>query len=126
MQCLRSLPRAARAPTTTLTRPFSTTTPRPLAKMQLIGNLTDAPEEFATSTGRNIIRYVVAVNGPPKDEEGNLTTSYFKVGAFLPEGPSRDYLLRLPKGFVFIDLSSPRARKIGRGERGGGFGGVFG
>ena len=92
MQSLRSLPRAVSA-----ARTFSTTASRPLAKMQLIGRLAEAPELQATSTGRDIIRYAIGANHGPRDENGNRATSWFKVASFV-EGVQRELLLSLPKG----------------------------
>lgn len=94
MQSLRSaLPRAAFGP-----RAFSTTAPRPLAKMQLIGRLADAPALTPTSTGRDLVRYSLGVSAGARDENGTRPVSWFKVASFTPEGPQRDLLLSLPKG----------------------------
>ncbi|KXT01441.1 hypothetical protein AC578_9540 [Pseudocercospora eumusae] len=91
MQSLRlHVPRAARA--------FSTSPARPLAKMQLIGRLGDQPELVDTSTGRQLVKYQLAVNKGPRDESGNQAVSWFRVASFLDEGPQRDLLLSLPKG----------------------------
>lgn len=76
-------------------RAFSTTAPRPLAKMTIIGNLAATPEVKATATGREVIEYAVASNSGTRD---NRVTSWFRVAAFEPEGPRRDYLTSLPKG----------------------------
>lgn len=92
MQSLRSLPRAASS-----VRAFSTTVPRPLAKMQLIGRLAEQPELMPTSTGRELVRYALGVSGTSKDENGNKPISWFKVASFV-EGAQRDLLLSLPKG----------------------------
>ncbi|GAB1728159.1 hypothetical protein NU195Hw_g6108t1 [Hortaea werneckii] len=92
MQSLRSLPRAASS-----IRAFSTTVPRPLAKMQLIGRLAEQPELMPTSTGRELVRYALGVSGTSKDENGNKPVSWFKVASFV-EGAQRDLLLSLPKG----------------------------
>lgn len=75
-------------------RAFSTSTPRSIARISIIGNLSDSPELVATSTGREIVRYSVASNTGPRD---NRQTSWFRVTSFT-EGPQRDYLLGLPKG----------------------------
>ena len=85
--------RAAVAPVSAA-RAFSTTTPRPLAKITIIGNLADTPEVHSTSTGREVLRYAVASNSGPRD---NRKTSWFRVTSFA-EGPQRDYLMNLPKG----------------------------
>lgn len=75
-------------------RAFSTSSPRPIARITIIGNLADTPELVGTQTGREIVRYAVASNSGPAD---NRQTSWFRVTSFT-EGPSRDYLLSLPKG----------------------------
>jgi hypothetical protein len=77
-------------------RTFSTTPRSALARMQIIGRLTAAPELFSTSTGKEIVRYSVATNHGPAE---NRQVSYFRVASFA-EGGSRDYLLNLPKGYV--------------------------
>jgi single-stranded DNA-binding protein len=79
-------------------RAFSSTPARPLAKITIIGNLTDSPELQATSTGRELIRYSVASNSGPRDESGNQKVSFFRVTAFPPEGPRRDFIQNLQKG----------------------------
>lgn len=78
-------------------RAFSTTAPRPLAKMQLIGRLADTPEMTPTSTGREIVKYALGVSTGARDAEGRRATSWFNVASFV-EGPQRDLLLSLPKG----------------------------
>ncbi|CAG7557681.1 uncharacterized protein FIESC28_07367 [Fusarium coffeatum] len=88
-----ALRRAAVAPAFTA-RAFSTTSARPLAKITIIGNLADTPEVHPTSTGREVVRYAVASNSGSRE---NRKTSWFKVTSFA-EGPSRDYLMNLPKG----------------------------
>lgn len=79
-------------------RAFSSTPARPLAKITIIGNLTDSPELVATSTGRELVRYSVASNSGPRDESGNQRVSFFRVTAFPPDGPRRDFIQNLPKG----------------------------
>ncbi|SMR56952.1 unnamed protein product [Zymoseptoria tritici ST99CH_1E4] len=79
-------------------RAFSTTTARPLAKMQIIGRLADKPDEFDTSTGRKIVRYALGVSSGPKDENGNRGVSWFRVACFMEDGPQKDLLLSLGKG----------------------------
>ncbi|KAL8414897.1 hypothetical protein RB594_005922 [Gaeumannomyces avenae] len=82
-------------------RAFSTTSPRSLARIQLIGNLADAPELSVTSSGREIVKYAIATNAGPKD---NRKTSWFRVTSFEAEGPRRDFVLALPKGsMVYVD-----------------------
>jgi hypothetical protein len=72
--------------------------------MTIIGRLADTPELQATSTGQEILRYAVGTNSGPRD---NQKTSWFRVTSFLPEGPQRDFIASLDKGFVL--LSSPLA-----------------
>jgi single-stranded DNA-binding protein len=81
-------------------RSFSTSSPRSVARMTIIGNLADTPELHQTSSGRELVRYAVASNSGPRD---NRQTSWFRVASF-SEGPTRDYLLGLPKGaMVYIE-----------------------
>lgn len=97
---LRTFPRAALSANPILASQraaFSTTRANALAKMQIIGRLADTPEEIPTSTGRPLVRYSLGVGTGPRDEEGNRATSWFKVASF-NEGPSREVLLKLPKG----------------------------
>ncbi|KAK3322343.1 ssDNA-binding protein [Apodospora peruviana] len=85
----------------TASRAFSTTPARPFARINIIGNLGDAPELKASSTGREYIKYAIASNSGPRD---NRTTSWFNVTNFDAEGPRRDFLLSLPKGTsVFVE-----------------------
>lgn len=81
------------------TRTFSTSSPLSLARMQIIGRLADTPEATPTSTGRDVIRYSLGVGSGPRDEAGNRQTSWFRVASFT-EGPQKDLLLSLPKGYV--------------------------
>lgn len=82
-------PRAARA--------FSTTPSRPLAKITIVGGLVQTPELQATSTGREVLKYAIASNVGRGE---NTKTSYFRVTSFEAEGPRRDYFQTLPKGSV--------------------------
>lgn len=96
MQAFRSLPRAA----TSSVRAFSTTSARPLAKMQIIGRLADTPETSPTSTGQEITRFAVGVGSGPRDESTGRQThvSWFRVASFLEDGSKRRLLQTLPKG----------------------------
>ncbi|KAK0389288.1 hypothetical protein NLU13_2863 [Sarocladium strictum] len=81
-------------------RAFSTSSPRSIARISIVGNLGDTPELIATSSGRELIRYAVASNSGPRD---NRQTSWFRITSFA-EGAQRDYLLSLPKGTtVYVD-----------------------
>jgi len=94
-QISRAIPRA------TATRAFSTTPQNKFARISIVGNLADAPELIATSTGKELITYSLASNTGPKDAR---RTSWFKVAAFVPEGPGRDRILSLTKGsLVFLE-----------------------
>jgi hypothetical protein len=83
-------------------RSFSTTPSRSVARITIVGHLGGSPEVQATSTGHEIVRYNVATNSGPKE---NRTTSWFQVTAFEGEGPRRDFLQGLPKGWVANVLS---------------------
>lgn len=78
-------------------RAFSTSTPRQLAKIQLIGRLAAPAEATPTSTGREVIKYALGVSHGPKNEDGERAVSWFRLASFV-EGPQRDLLLSLPKG----------------------------
>lgn len=87
----RALPISARA--------FSTTSrASSFAKLTLIGRLGDTPELHATSTGQELLRYSVATSSGPRD---NQKTSWFRITSFTPEGPQRDFIQSLEKGYVF-------------------------
>ncbi|ODA80019.1 hypothetical protein RJ55_02977 [Drechmeria coniospora] len=84
----------------TATRSFSTSAPRSVARISIIGNLADTPEVQPTSSGREILKYAVASNTGPRD---NRQTSWFRVTSFA-EGPRKDFMLSLPKGaMVFVE-----------------------
>lgn len=80
-------------------RAFSTTRPSQLARLTLVGRLGADPELVETGKGQ-VVRYVVGTSHGPKD---NRQTSWFRVASFAPEGPPRDYVLGLSKGFVLKD-----------------------
>ncbi|ROT38796.1 nucleic acid-binding protein [Sodiomyces alkalinus F11] len=82
-------------------RSFSTTSPRGVARITIVGNLADTPELQATSTGHEVLKYAIASNSGPRD---NRHTSWFRVSSFEPQGPRRDYLQSLPKGsLVYVE-----------------------
>ncbi|OAA77745.1 Single-strand DNA-binding protein [Akanthomyces lecanii RCEF 1005] len=92
--------RTATAPVASAARAFSTSSPRSIARISIIGNLADTPELVPTNSGREIIKYAVASNSGPRD---NRQTSWFRVTSFA-EGPRKDFLLTLPKGAtVFVE-----------------------
>lgn len=105
--------RAAFAPSAL--RAFSTTSPRGLARITIVGNLGDSPELVPTSTGHEVIKYSVASSTGPRE---NRHTSWFRVSTFLREGDEkrRDFLLSIPKGYVpclsysFLSLLDLRCR----------------
>lgn len=65
--------------------------------MTLVGRLGDSPAIEATSTGREILKYVVGTSSGTKD---NQKTSWFRVVSFMEEGPRRDFITSLDKGYV--------------------------
>ncbi|KAI2630799.1 nucleic acid-binding protein [Hypoxylon sp. NC1633] len=89
------LTRRAVAAAPTLSRAFSASARRDLAKITLIGNLGATPQVKVTGTGRELVEYIVATQHGPKD---NRKTSWFNVSAFVEEGPRRAFLTSLPKG----------------------------
>ncbi|OAQ70259.1 primosome PriB/single-strand DNA-binding protein [Pochonia chlamydosporia 170] len=92
--------RRATAASAGAARSFTTSSPRSVARISIIGNLADTPEIQPTSSGREILKYAVASNSGPKD---NRQTSWFRVTSFA-EGPRKDFLLSLPKGsMVYVE-----------------------
>lgn len=87
-------------PATATGRAFSTTSARPIARMTIVGHLGYVPELHATSTGRDVIKYRIASNSGNVE---NRRTSWFTVNAFETEGPRRDFLLGLEKGYVELE-----------------------
>ncbi|MCJ1371511.1 ssDNA-binding protein, mitochondrial [Loxospora ochrophaea] len=76
-------------------RLFSSTPRLPVARITLVGRIGAEPELQPTSTGTDIVRYVIGTNSGPPD---NRQTSWWRVAAFPNEGPSRDRLMGLAKG----------------------------
>ena len=94
---LRTVSRATAVPAAA--RAFSSTAPRPLARITIVGNLAAPPELKAASTGKDFMRYSVASNSGWGE---NRVSSFFNITAFEAEGARRDYLMSLPKGYVFL------------------------
>ncbi|EXJ91338.1 hypothetical protein A1O1_04450 [Capronia coronata CBS 617.96] len=81
-------------------RAFSTTPQSQLARMTLVGRLGTDPEISETRTG-HVIKYVVGSSSGPRD---NRQTSWYRVAAFPPEGPQREFVMGLSKGtLVYLE-----------------------
>lgn len=80
-------------------RAFSVSARREIARITLVGNLAATPEVKATSTGKTFVEYAIASN---EGRGENRKTSWFRVAAFIEEGPQRDFLTSLAKGWVFF------------------------
>ena len=78
-----------------LPRTFSTTPPRPIAKMTIVGRLGAEPELVPTASGNDMVRYALGTSHGPRD---NRQTSWWKVACFVPEGGLRDLVMGLGKG----------------------------
>lgn len=50
--------------------------------IQIIGNLTSAPETRSTTSGVTVCSFTVAVDRKFKDHSGNKTTDFFRVNAW--------------------------------------------
>lgn len=50
--------------------------------IQIIGNLTSAPETRSTTSGVTVCSFTVAVDRKFKDQSGNKTTDFFRVNAW--------------------------------------------
>ena len=61
----------------------------------MVGRLGTDPEISDTNNGQQVIKYVVGSDYGPKE---NRQTSWFRVASFAQEGPSRNYIMGLPKG----------------------------
>lgn len=91
---------AATAATAGAARALSTTAPRSVARITIVGHLADTPEPQTAGTEENpkeYIRYAVASNSGSKD---NRQTSWFLVTDFVIDGPRKDFLLNLQKGYA--------------------------
>jgi hypothetical protein len=76
---------------------FTTSAPRPITKLTLIGRLAADPETVTTSNGQ-FIKYTVVTSN--KSRAGEEKPSYFNVASF--EENSRQYLSAVKKGFVLL------------------------
>jgi hypothetical protein len=76
-------------------RAFSTSPAHSIARLTLTGRLGADPELQSTSSGQEVVKYVVGTSHGPRD---NRQTSWFRVSNFVAEGPQRDYILGLQKG----------------------------
>lgn len=86
------------------TRSFAASPAARLARITIVGRLADAPELVPTSTGSDVIKYALGTNHGPKD---NRQTSWWRVLSYVPEGPGRDLLMGLGKGYVgFLGFST--------------------
>ncbi|KAL9069369.1 MAG: hypothetical protein Q9157_006176, partial [Trypethelium eluteriae] len=77
------------------TRSFSASTRSNLARMTIVGRLGAEPERVNTSTGKDIIRYVIGSNSGSRE---NQKTSWFKVTSFDENEARVNHLLSLQKG----------------------------
>ncbi|KAK4079977.1 hypothetical protein THAR02_01811 [Trichoderma harzianum] len=95
--------RRATVATAGAARAFSTTSPRSVARITIIGHLADSPEGMTAGSGESLkeyVRYTVASNSGPKDAR---QTSWFRVTGFV-DGPRRDFIMGLPKGsMVYVE-----------------------
>ncbi|QKX61079.1 uncharacterized protein TRUGW13939_08225 [Talaromyces rugulosus] len=98
MQAIRSTLRSRAAVPALTARSFSSSPAHSLARLTITGRLAAEPELSSTSTGE-IVKYAVATSSGPKD---NRQTSWFRIASFVPDGPSRAYLLGLPKGSLVL------------------------
>lgn len=104
---------AARAPLSTssaaLTRAFTTTRPSQLARLTLVGRLGTDPEITTTSSGGEVIKYVVGTSYGPRE---NRQTSWFRVASFADkESPIREKVMGLSKGYVYRSEGLLRERE---------------
>ncbi|KAL7950488.1 hypothetical protein V8C42DRAFT_306659 [Trichoderma barbatum] len=95
--------RRATVATAGAARAFSTSSPRSVARITIIGHLADSPEGLTGGNPENpkeYVRYTVASNSGPKDSR---QTSWFRVTGFV-EGPRKDFIMGLAKGtMVYVE-----------------------
>lgn len=86
-------------------RKFSTTTSTKMARMSLIGTIGTDLEKKTTSTGKEFIKYAIAVN--PKTKNDQLT-SWYNVACFIPPQINfmNTYLGKGAKVYVEADVSN--------------------
>lgn len=80
------------------TRTFSATPARAYSKITLVGRLTGEPELVPTSTGQEVVKYVVANSYGTKVDR---KTNFWRVSYFGRENSPtgrRDFMLSLGKG----------------------------
>lgn len=92
----------------TVTRAFSTTRSAQLARLTLVGRLGTDPEITTTSSGNEVIKYVVGTSYGPKE---NRQTSWFRVASFAEkESPIREKIMGLSKGYVDVGGGIPEVQ----------------
>ncbi|CDK26513.1 unnamed protein product [Kuraishia capsulata CBS 1993] len=86
-------------------RGFSSTSKNAMAKMSLIGTIGSDLEQATTSTGKEYLKYSVAVNGGSKDAP---QTSWFKIAVFNPTEIKymNQYLGKGAKVYLEADVSN--------------------
>ncbi|KAF7514385.1 hypothetical protein GJ744_000155 [Endocarpon pusillum] len=84
------------------TRAFSTARPSQLARLTLVGRLGTDPEITTTSSGNEVIKYVVGTSYGPRE---NRQTSWFRVASFAEkQSPIREKIMGLSKGtLVYLE-----------------------
>jgi len=89
---------------------FTTSAPRPIAKLTLIGRLTADPETVTTSNGQEFIKYTIASNY--KSRAGEEKPNFFNVASFEEHG--KQYLSTIKKGcLVHVDATMNSAQYQG-------------
>lgn len=75
--------------------------------IQIIGNLTSAPETRSTTSGVTVCSFTVAVDRKFKDQSGNKTTDFFRVNAWRQLGETCErYLDKGRKVYVRGELQA--------------------
>ncbi|KAM0804735.1 hypothetical protein BDR22DRAFT_885406 [Usnea florida] len=109
MSFLTSIRPPALRALTPLHHRFSTTPASHLARMTIVGRLADNPEIVPTSTGRDVVKYVL---GTSSGKGENKQTSWWHVSSFIPEGGMRDLLVSLGKGSLLCVEGECSMRKF--------------
>lgn len=78
------------------------------AKATILGRLANTPDIVSLANGKEMVRYTVAVTATKEKP-----AVFYKVVSFAADGPNRQYLMDIPKGWVvllFLPVSGVSSR----------------
>ncbi|KAI9684262.1 MAG: ssDNA-binding protein, mitochondrial [Bathelium mastoideum] len=92
--------------TANFSRAFSSSPRNHVARLTIVGQLGNVPEREYTSTGKEVVRYVVGHNHGTRD---NPKTSWFRLAHFGPTDSQAQYLTGLQKGSLVYVEAEPQS-----------------